>query len=36
MVLDGFGFHIPHWLSPAVTFASIGYFFFKSRQAIQK
>ena len=34
MVLDGFGFHIPHWLSPTVTFGSIGYFFFKSRQAI--
>lgn len=36
MVLDGFGYHIPEWLSPVVTFASIGYFFFKSRQAIQK
>lgn len=30
MVLEGFGFHIPHWLSPVSTFAIIGYFFFKS------
>lgn len=35
MILDSFGFEIPHWLSPAVTFGSIGYFFFKSRQAIK-
>jgi hypothetical protein len=35
MVLDGFGYHIPHWLSPTVTFGTIGYFFFKSKQAIK-
>lgn len=35
MVLDAFGYHIPPWLSPTVTFTSIGYFFFKSRQAIK-
>jgi len=34
MVLEGFGFHIPHWLSPVSTFAIIGYFFFKSQKAI--
>lgn len=32
MILDGFGFHIPNWLSPVSTFAIIGYFFFKSRK----
>ena len=31
MVLDGFGFHIPHWFSPVVTFGTVGYFFLKSR-----
>lgn len=36
MVLDGLGFHIPHWLSPVVTFIVIGYFFMKSRLHIRK
>ncbi len=36
MLLDGFGFHIPQWLSPAVTFVAIGYFFFKSKQALNQ
>lgn len=31
MVLDGFGFHIPHWLSPVITFGTVGYFFWKSK-----
>lgn len=31
MVMDGFGFHIPHWLSPLATFGTVGYFFYKSR-----
>ena len=30
MVLDGFGFHIPSWVSPVVTFAIVGFFFIKS------
>ncbi|MBI5755237.1 DUF475 domain-containing protein [Candidatus Peregrinibacteria bacterium] len=30
MILDGLGLTIPHWLSPAVTFLVIGYFFWKS------
>ena len=36
MLLDGFGFHIPQWLSPAVTFVAIGYFFLKSKQALNQ
>ena len=31
MILDSFGFHIPHWLSPLITFGTVGYFFHKSR-----
>lgn len=31
MLLDSFGFQIPKFLSPLVTFVIIGYFFFKSR-----
>jgi len=31
MMLDGFGAHIPHWLSPVVTFVVVAYFFVKSR-----
>lgn len=34
MILDSFGFHIPHWVSPMITFVVIGYFFFKSRRAL--
>jgi len=30
MLLDGFGFHIPSWLSPVTTFAVVGFFFWKS------
>ncbi len=33
MLFDAFGFHIPSWLSPIATFAIIGYFFFKSKNA---
>lgn len=33
MVLDSFGAHIPHWLSPVLTFVTVGYFFLKSRKS---
>lgn len=36
MVLDSFGFHSPNWVCPLVTAAVIGYFFLKSRAALQK
>lgn len=36
MVADAFGAHIPSWLSPIVTFAVIGYFFFKSHVHLKK
>jgi uncharacterized protein len=32
MILDSFGFHIPQWLSPLITFAVVGYFFYKSHR----
>ncbi len=31
MIFDSFGFHIPAWLSPVITFGTVGYFFHKSR-----
>jgi uncharacterized protein len=34
MLLDAFGYHVPHWLSPVATFIVVGYFFFKSRKAM--
>jgi len=36
MILDAFGFQIPHWLSPVITFTAVGYFFFKSRMEMGK
>lgn len=35
MILDSFGFHIPHWLSPVITFGTVGYFFYKSQLDIK-
>ena len=34
MLLDAFGFHIPSWVSPVITFGVIGFFFIKSTRAI--
>ena len=31
MILDSFGVPIPDWVSPAITFGVVGYFFYKSR-----
>lgn len=36
MVLDAFGYHIPPWFSPVVTFGIVGYFFYKSKVNIKK
>lgn len=35
MLVDAFGIHVPSWISPVVTFAIIGYFFWKSRRSIR-
>jgi hypothetical protein len=35
MVADGFGFRIPSWLSPIVTFVIVGYFFALSVRSTQ-
>lgn len=35
MVLDSFGFHIPQWLSPVITFGAVGYFFYKSHRSLK-
>lgn len=34
MISDGFGAHVPSWLSPIITFAVIGYFLYRSRMEI--
>jgi hypothetical protein len=34
MILDSFGFHIPAWLSPVMTFGVVGYFFLKSKKEL--
>lgn len=31
MVSDSFGFHIPPYVSPVITFGTVGYFFYKSK-----
>ncbi len=36
MLLDSFGFHIPNWFSPVLTFAVIGFFLYKSIKAKDK
>jgi len=36
MLLDSFGFVIPSWLPPLVTFAVVGYFFYISKRYIKK
>lgn len=36
MLADGFGHHIPEWLSPVVTFLVIGYFYLKSRMVLRE
>ncbi len=35
MVLHSFGAHIPEWFSPVLTFAIIGYFFYKSYKELK-
>ncbi len=34
MILDSFGFRIPNYLSPVITFGTVGYFFFKSKKEL--
>lgn len=31
MLLDSFGYDVPSWFSPAITFIIVGYFFYKSK-----
>jgi hypothetical protein len=35
MLADAFGIQIPAWVSPVVTFLTVGYFFDKSRREIK-
>ena len=36
MLLDSFGFEIPQFVSPVITFAVIAFFFWKSNKLLQK
>ena len=36
MLADSFGIHIPKWASPIITFAIIGFFFYKSHKELKK
>ncbi|MDD5142001.1 DUF475 domain-containing protein [Methanoregula sp.] len=36
MIMDSFGVHIPFWVSPAITFGIVGFFYVKSVKAIPK
>ena len=35
MLSYSFGFKIPEWVSPLITFASVGYFYYKSKLALK-
>lgn len=35
MVLDSFNFSIPPWVSPIITFSTVGFFFYKSKVAVE-
>lgn len=35
MILDSFGYHIPPFVSPIITFGTVGYFFFKSHAELK-
>lgn len=35
MVYDAFGGHVPEWVSPVITFAIVGYFFYKSHKKLK-
>ncbi len=35
MLADSFGIHVPQWVSPIVTFGTIGYFYMKSRMHVK-
>jgi hypothetical protein len=34
MVSEAFGLRVPTWISPIITFITVGYFFYKSKQKI--
>lgn len=36
MLIDGFGYHIPQWVSPTTTFLVIGWFYLKSLRAMPR
>lgn len=35
MILNGFGYHLPEWISPLITFVVVGFFFLKSHMEVK-
>jgi hypothetical protein len=35
MIMNSFGYNIPEWISPIITFSVVGYFYFKSKAALK-
>ncbi len=35
MIVDAFGIHIPHWVSPVITFGTVAWFFYKSHISLK-
>ncbi len=35
MLLDAFGYNVPSWVTPIITFGVVGYFFWKSLQQVK-
>lgn len=35
MMIEGFGYEFPSWLSPVATFIVVGFFFWKSKRALK-
>ncbi len=36
MLLQSFGYEVAEWVSPIATFAAVGFFFYRSKQEIEK
>lgn len=35
MLANSFGYHFPEWISPIITFATVGFFFWKSKVSME-
>ena len=35
MIIDSFGYHIPPYISPLITFGTVGYFLYRSKKEVE-